>query len=67
VHLLLMSPGNQGLEFFSSSTDATSGTYIFNDDGTQAPQETAISPGTYQPTVYTIGDVFTPQPPLPAP
>src|ERR1035438_4447966 len=67
VHLLLVSPNNQALEFFSASTDATTGTYTFIDTGAQAPQETAISPGTYQPTVYTIGDVFTPQPPLPAP
>jgi hypothetical protein len=67
VHILLVSPNNQALEFFSASTDATTGTYTFIDTGAQAPQETAISPGTYQPTVYTIGDVFTPQPPLPAP
>jgi len=67
VHLLLVSPDSKALEFFSASTDATSGTYMFDDSGTQAPQETAISPGSYQPTVFTTGDLFTPQPPLPAP
>jgi large repetitive protein len=74
VHLLLVSPSNQALEFFAATTDASLGNYTFTDTGTlitETDEENAISPGTYQPAVYTVPpppeDVFTPQPPLPAP
>ncbi len=68
VRMLLVSPDStKALEFFSAGTNATNGTYTFNDTGAQAPNGSVLSPGTYQPSVFTVGDVFTPQPPLPAP
>jgi subtilisin-like proprotein convertase family protein len=74
VHLLLVAPSNQAFEFFAATTDASAGNYIFTDTGTQiteADEEGALSPGTWQPAVYTVPpppeDVFTPQPPTPAP
>jgi hypothetical protein len=74
VHLLLVAPSNQALEFFAAGDgSASSGTYTFIDTGnqiTEADEESTsgIGPGTYQPAVYTeTPDSFTPQPPLPAP
>jgi hypothetical protein len=74
VHLLLVAPSNQAFEFFAASTDASAGNYTFTDTGapiTEAYEEGALSPGTWQPAVYTVPpppeDVFTPQPPAPAP
>jgi hypothetical protein len=52
VHLLLVSPSNQALEFFAATTDATGGTYTFTDTGTQITEtleESSLPPGTYQP------------------
>ena len=74
VHLLLVSPSDQAFEFFAATTDASAGDYTFSDTGTpitEADEEGALSPGTYEPAVYTepppAEDVFTPQPPNPAP
>jgi hypothetical protein len=74
VHLLLVAPSNQAFEFFAATTDASAGNYTFSDTGTQiteADEEGALSPGTWQPAVYTepppAEDVFTPEPPNPAP
>ena len=74
MHLLLVAPSNQAFEFFAASTDASAGNYTFTDTGapiTEAYEEGALSPGTWQPAVYTVPpppeDVFTPQPPAPAP
>ena len=70
VHMLLVSPGNNALEFFSAGESA-SGNYTFTDDGAQVPENgDPIPAGSYQPTVFSISgmtDVFTPQPPAPAP
>ncbi|MGD0367790.1 MAG: Ig-like domain-containing protein, partial [Acidobacteriaceae bacterium] len=75
VHLLLVAPSNQAFEFFAATTNATGGgAYTFTDSGsqiTEADEETTLSPGTWQPAVYTVAppseDVFTPEPPAPAP
>ncbi len=71
VHMLLVSPDNKALEFFSAGDGASSGTYNFSDTGINGQPSnsgsTPLSPGNYIPAVYTTSDVFTPQPPLPAP
>ncbi len=75
VHLLLVAPSSQAFEFFAATTNATGGgAYTFSDTGTQineADEESTLPPGTWQPAVYTVPppseDVFTPQPPNPAP
>jgi alpha-tubulin suppressor-like RCC1 family protein len=70
VHMLLVSPDDKALEFFSAGESA-SGNYTFTDDGAQVPENgDPIPAGSYQPTVFSISgmtDVFTPQPPISAP
>ena len=70
VHMLLVSPDNKALEFFSAGDGASSGTYNFSDTGASGQPNNGsaqLSPGSYIPAVYTTGDVFTPSPSVFAP
>ena len=69
VHMLLVSPdGTHAFDFFSGIGEAASaGNYTFQDGSAVVPTG-PISPGTYGPTADgQKPDIFTPQPPAPAP